>query len=71
MAHYLRPDWILITLAVLSLLLETVVELLIPLQIEGIIDDGIGSGDIGIVGIVTLEMTGLVLLSIMFSIANC
>ena len=31
----------------------------------------VACGDIGIVGIVTLEMTGLVLLSIMFSIANC
>ena len=71
MLHYLRLYWILITLAVSSLHLATLVELLIPLQIEGIIDDGIGSGDIGIVGIVTLEMTSLVLLSIMFSIANC
>ncbi len=63
MLHYLRPYWILIALAVSFLLLATVVELLIPLQIERIIDDGIATGDMGIVGIVTLEMTGLVLLS--------
>ena len=70
MLHYLRPYWILIALAVSFLLLATVVELLIPLQIERIIDDGIASGDMGIVGIVTLEMIGLVLLSMLFSIAN-
>ena len=61
--HYLRPYWILIALAVSFLLLATVVELLIPLQIERIIDDGIATGDMGIVGLVTLEMIGLVLLS--------
>ena len=71
MLHFLRPYLILIVLAVSFLLLATVVELLIPLQIERIIDDGIASGDMGIVGIVTLEMTGLVLLSMLFSIANC
>jgi ATP-binding cassette subfamily B protein len=71
MLHYLRPYWILIALAVSFLLLATVVELLIPLQIERIIDDGIATGDTGIVGMVTLEMTGLVLLSMLFSIANC
>ncbi len=60
-----------ITLAVSFLLLATVVELLIPFQIEAIVDDGIVTGDMGIVGIVTLEMTGLVLLSMLFSIANC
>ncbi|MFC2042615.1 ABC transporter ATP-binding protein [Chloroflexota bacterium] len=70
MLHFLRPYWILIALAVSFLLLATVVELLIPLQIERIIDDGIASGDMGIVGIVTLEMIGLVLLSMLFSIAN-
>jgi ATP-binding cassette subfamily B protein len=70
MLHYLRPYWILIALAVSFLLLATVVELLIPLQIERIIDDGIATGDMGIVGIVTLEMIGLVLLSTLFSIAN-
>lgn len=63
MLHYLRPYWILIALAVSFLLLATVVELLIPLQIERIIDDGIATGDMGIVGLVTLEMIGLVLLS--------
>ena len=71
MLHFLRSYWILIALAVSFLLLATVVELLIPLQIERIIDDGIATGDMGIVGIVTLEMTGLVLLSMLFSIANC
>jgi ATP-binding cassette subfamily B protein len=70
MLHYLSPYWILIALAVSFLLLATVVELLIPLQIERIIDDGIATGDMGIVGIVTLEMIGLVLLSMLFSIAN-
>lgn len=70
MLHYLRPYWILIALAVSFLFLATVVELLIPLQIERIIDDGIATGDMGIVGIVTLEMIGLVLLSMLFSIAN-
>ena len=45
-------------------------DLLIPLQIERIIDDGIATGDMGIVGIVTLEMTGLVLLSMLFSNVN-
>ncbi len=70
MLHYLRPYWILIALAVSFLLLATVVELLIPLQIERIIDDGIATGDLGIVGIVTLEMTGLVLLSMLFSNVN-
>jgi ABC-type multidrug transport system fused ATPase/permease subunit len=45
MLHYLRSYWILISLAVSYLLLATVVELLIPLQIERIIDDGIVSGD--------------------------
>ena len=39
MLHYLRSYWILISLAVSFLLLATVVELLIPLQIESIIDD--------------------------------
>jgi len=39
MLHYLRSYWILISLAVSNLLLATVVELLIPLQIERIIDD--------------------------------
>jgi len=48
-----------------------VVDLLIPLQIERIIDDGIATVDMTIVGIETLEMTGLVLLSMLFSIANC
>jgi ATP-binding cassette subfamily B multidrug efflux pump len=70
MLHYLRPYWILIALAVSFLFLATVVELLIPLQIERIIDDGIATGDMGIVGIVTLEMIGLVLLSMLFSIVN-
>jgi len=71
MLHYLSPYWILIALAASFLLLATVVELLIPLQIERIIDDGIATGDLGIVGIVTLEMIGLVLLSMLFPIANC
>ena len=41
MLHYLRPYWILIALAASFLLLATLVEVLIPLQIEGIINDGI------------------------------
>jgi ABC-type multidrug transport system fused ATPase/permease subunit len=71
MLRYLKPYWILIALAVSFLLLAMVVDLLIPLQIERIIDDGIATVDMTIVGIETLEMTGLVLLSMLFSIANC
>jgi len=67
---YLKPYWKQILLAILFLFLVTSVDLLIPRQIQRIIDQGIVPGDMALVGKVMLIMIALLLMSMLFSIGN-
>jgi len=67
---YLKPYWKQILFAILFLFLVTSVDLLIPRQIQRIIDQGIAPGDMALVGKVMLIMIALLLMSMLFSIGN-
>ncbi len=67
---YLKPYWKQILLAILFLFLVTGVDLLIPRQIQRIIDQGIIPGNIALVGNVMLIMIALLLMSMLFSVGN-
>ena len=67
---YLKPYWKQILFSILFLFLVTSVDLLIPRQIQRIIDQGIVPGNMALVGNVMLIMIALVLTSMLFSIGN-
>jgi len=67
---YLKPYWKEITYSMISLSLVVLTWLLIPMQIQRVIDDGIGLGDTQVVITSTVIMIVLILLSLLMAIIN-
>ena len=66
----LKPYWKQITLAFVSLTLVVVTDLMIPLQIERVIDDGISVGNNSVIINSSLLMVGLAIISMVMAFAN-
>lgn len=67
---YLKPYWKEITYSMISLSLVVLTWLLIPMQIQRVIDDGIALGDTQVVITSTVIMIVLTLLSMLMAIIN-
>lgn len=67
---YLKSYWQQIALSLITLMLVVVADLLIPMQIQNIIDNGIAAENSTVIWTSTLMMVGFALLSMIFSAIN-
>lgn len=67
---YLKPYWKEILLSLVALSLGVVADLMLPMQIALIIDDGIAQNDMTVVYTRTLLMVGIALLSVVLAFVN-
>lgn len=67
---FLKKYWVQLTIATLAMFVMTMTDLLVPQQIETIIDEGIAKEDVGVVLQSSLLMVGLALISMILAVVN-
>jgi len=67
---FLKKYWVQITIAMLAMLILSIMDLLVPRQIQIIIDDGIANQDVGVVIRSSLLMISLALFSMVLAFVN-